>query len=405
MINKITKDTSNLSSSRTYDDINNNLHVENNILTKEGIASYLGKELTGWEDIGLDPKKIYKVYRSKKILDKYKDIFNRLQVTREHPSYNDCSDIPKNQVIGATGEKAVVELNDNGVAELKNSITFWDNQAVDDVKNDKITGLSCGTILKYEKNKGQWNGESYDLVVSEMIGNHLALTDNPRIKGSVVADTLKINKYTGGIFMNLFDKFFGSKLQLKATKDSMEMIDIVEDLLEKGEHQKAMDIIKKMKESTTEIVEPTTDEKEDLKSTKDEGCDKTTKDEQYLTKKDMEDWADNKLAGIIGEILKKRDYQEKAIQDEESKNKQVAQDCADKIGLGKINAVTSDSMFRQILKSQNIPVYDSMNQDVMKGIVLALSHNSNSKIKDSNIVTSDSIENIPSDIVNMLGVD
>lgn len=205
--------------------------------------------------------------------------------------------------------------------------------------------------------------------------------------------------------MNLFDKFFGSKLQLKATKDSMEMIDIVEDLLEKGEHQKAMDIIKKMKESTTEIVEPTTDEKEDLKSTKDEGCDKTTKDEQYLTKKDMEDWADNKLAGIIGEILKKRDYQEKAIQDEESKNKQVAQDCADKIGLGKINAVTSDSMFRQILKSQNIPVYDSMNQDVMKGIVLALSHNSNSKIKDSNIVTSDSIENIPSDIVNMLGVD
>ena len=41
----------------------------------------------------------------------------------------------------------------------------------------------------------------------------------------------------------------------------------------------------------------------------------------------------------------------------------------------------------------------------MKGIVLALSHNSNSKIKDSNIVTSDSIENIPSDIVNMLGVD
>ena len=151
MINKITKDTSNLSSSRTYDDINNNLHVENNILTKEGIASYLGKELTGWEDIGLDPKKIYKVYRSKKILDKYKDIFNRLQVTREHPSYNDCSDIPKNQVIGATGEKAVVELNDNGVAELKNSITFWDNQAVDDVKNNKIMGLSCGTILKYEK--------------------------------------------------------------------------------------------------------------------------------------------------------------------------------------------------------------------------------------------------------------
>ncbi|MGL4898003.1 MAG: DUF2213 domain-containing protein [Cetobacterium sp.] len=402
----ITQDSIIISKNRKYDDINKNLHVENNVLTQEGIAPYLGKELTGWEEMGLEPEKLYYVYRSKDLLEKKKDIFNRIQVTYEHPKQLE-NEVPKNQIVGTTGENPVVELNSDGIAELRNSITFWDDKIVNEVLNDSIKGLSCGTMLEYKKQGGEWNNKKYDIIVSDMYGNHIALTRNPRIKGAVVSDdSNKINnKSTGGIDMNFgekLSKFFGKEVKLQATKDSIDMIDIVEDLLEKGEHEKAMEVIKKMKETTTELVEPTSDEKTSDIPTKDiPAKDMSTKDEEYITKKDMEGWLDNKITVLIGEALSKRDKEIESTQDKESTNKEIALDCADKLGLGRIQGKNADSMFRSILKSKNVTVYDSMNEDVVKGMVISLAQNNEQK--NTHIVIDSSSSNLPSDVVELLG--
>ena len=64
-------------SNRTIDE-NGFLHVANNILSNAEISEYVGREILGYENLGLEPNKVYKIYRPADELEKSAHTFNNL---------------------------------------------------------------------------------------------------------------------------------------------------------------------------------------------------------------------------------------------------------------------------------------------------------------------------------------
>ena len=77
---------------RRYDD-NGNLHVEMSPLTRVQVAPYLGSEIPNWQNLGLDPKRIYRGYRPPEELSKEETIRSLIGIPIQldhHPDYPDA---------------------------------------------------------------------------------------------------------------------------------------------------------------------------------------------------------------------------------------------------------------------------------------------------------------------------
>ena len=49
--------------SQRHIDSNGYMHIDKSNLTKEQIAPYVGDSIPEWRELGLDPKKVYHIYR------------------------------------------------------------------------------------------------------------------------------------------------------------------------------------------------------------------------------------------------------------------------------------------------------------------------------------------------------
>lgn len=157
------------------------LKVENCVLTAESVDDYLGSELP--EGFGLEPDKVYKVYRPLEALEKGLDTYNTMPLVNEH-FFVDNNTINKDKWLGGTGSNARIE---NG--KVINDVAVWDKNGVALVEKVK-QGLSCGYSFNLVKESGVWNGKHYDLKMSDIVANHVALVATPRVKVAKMADSL-----------------------------------------------------------------------------------------------------------------------------------------------------------------------------------------------------------------------
>lgn len=71
------------SSVRSYDK-DGRLHVAVTPISKANVCKYLGQEIPGWDSLGLDPNKIYNMYRDPAELEKGAASFNNLPLLQKH---------------------------------------------------------------------------------------------------------------------------------------------------------------------------------------------------------------------------------------------------------------------------------------------------------------------------------
>ena len=162
--------------SKRHKDNNRFLRVEISPFTKEQVAPYHGEEIPGCERLGLDPKKIYYVYRPASELSKPETIasIKTIPIQLEHHVENPDKP-PTDTRIGATGEKAKWQA-----PYLYNSLTFWEERAISLIESGTMKELSLGYACDMVKKPGVFNGQKYDLIMRNIRANHLALVEQGR---------------------------------------------------------------------------------------------------------------------------------------------------------------------------------------------------------------------------------
>lgn len=180
MVLKIAKDRK----MRTTD-LNGHLIVESTIITKAGVNLYEGKEIVGYEKLGLDPKKVYRLLRCPNELQKSLDSFKSLQLMIKHIEVG--SESPeKEYTIGSLGSEITFDGTD-----VSTSLRIYDGEAIRLIESGKLEELSAGYFYTPVMTQGEYNGEQYDGIMTEIHGNHVALVHRGRIgRDAIIKDSL-----------------------------------------------------------------------------------------------------------------------------------------------------------------------------------------------------------------------
>jgi len=170
-------------SARTIDN-NGYMHVDVSNLTKEQVVPYRGDTIPGFKELGLDPEKIYMIYRPGDEIEKAAESFNGLPLMLDHWDM-DADNIPKEMVVGSMGTDARYEA-----PYLKNSLIVTDSNAIKAIEDGSYAELSASYACDIDMTGGVFDGKSYDGVMRNIKGNHVALVPEGRAGHDVkVADS------------------------------------------------------------------------------------------------------------------------------------------------------------------------------------------------------------------------
>jgi hypothetical protein len=182
------------SQSLRHRDENGYLHVSESPLTKEQVAPYRGDEIPGWEKLGLDPDRVYQVYRPAIELEKAAKTFNGLPILIRHQE--DSAWNPQKALrVGATGTNALFDGR-----YIKNALVFHDAEAIDLVESGKQKEISAGYRYTPVIKAGVFEGQPYDIIMASPRGNHVAIVKEGRAGPDVVvADSALFGTIKGGL--------------------------------------------------------------------------------------------------------------------------------------------------------------------------------------------------------------
>ena len=173
MIEKIALDAQ---SKRTYDE-NGFLHVSISPLTRVQVAPYRGCEIPGWQELGLEPERVYRGYRPASELSKPETIESVNGIPIQLAHHMDYADNPaKNTRVGSTGTDGA--FHD---PFLTNSLHIQDKNAIDRINDGSMRELSLAYRYKPVFTPGETpDGEKYDFIMTDISANHVALVDEGR---------------------------------------------------------------------------------------------------------------------------------------------------------------------------------------------------------------------------------
>lgn len=239
-------------------DENGRLIVDKSLITKATVNQYLGKEIPNYQKYGLDANKLYNVLRPKEELEKCIDKFNMLPLLSKH--IMDYAQIPQRDSWSGCVSNAYME-NDG----VYGSLSVWDNTEIQNIQSETKRDLSLGYNAKYVKESGIYNGVPYELVMRDIMPNHLALVKRGRVKGAEVFDENK-NQGDGKMdkilkllkeFTGFFDENPDELKKVEEVKDTEGQIaKLKEILIEKLGAEKADEIFNLLKMKDEKLPEP-----------------------------------------------------------------------------------------------------------------------------------------------------
>ena len=201
-------------SARTKDS-NGYMHVAVSNLTKEQVVPYLGSTIPGYKELGLEPEKVYQIYRPADEIEKAVETFNGLPLMLDHWDM-DAENIPKDKVVGSLGTDAKWEK-----PYLTNSLIVTDANAIKAIEDGSYSELSASYACDIDMSGGIFEGKSYDGVMRNIKGNHVALVHEGRAGHDVkVADSAM----EGGEKMSWKEKLKDLLFDIITNKEAMKDI-------------------------------------------------------------------------------------------------------------------------------------------------------------------------------------
>lgn len=172
---------------RSYD-IDKRLHVSVANISKANVCGYMGSEIPDCEELGLDPNKMYQLFRSPDELEKAVPTANNLQVLMDHVPV-DADDHKPDLTVGSTGTDALFDGT-----YLKNSLVVWASEGIEGIESGDQKELSSAYRYRADMTPGEFKGTPYDGVMRDIVFNHVALVKEGRAGADVVVGDSALNK-------------------------------------------------------------------------------------------------------------------------------------------------------------------------------------------------------------------
>ncbi|EOA2972616.1 DUF2213 domain-containing protein [Yersinia enterocolitica] len=172
---------------RSFDG-NGRLQVTKTNISKANVCPYFGREIPNYKTLGLDPDKIYRLWRHPDELRKAASTFNNIPVLCLHtPDFP--GDPPRKYRVGTTHSNCEFDGT-----YLTVGMSIWDNSAIAGIETEEQRELSASYKYVADMTPGTTpSGEVFDGVMRDLVGNHEALVENGRAGSDVlVADSLPL---------------------------------------------------------------------------------------------------------------------------------------------------------------------------------------------------------------------
>ena len=170
---------------RTSDD-DGHMHVSRTPISKSNVCPYWGREISEYEELGLNPDKAYKLYRDADELSKAADSFNGKPLLFGHHMIN-AANHDHDVVVGSvTG----VEWD---APYLYARLDIWPSEATRAIQSGEHEQLSCAYRYKAIMEPGTApDGSRYDGRMTAISGSHVAIVPEGRAGPDVVVLDAKL---------------------------------------------------------------------------------------------------------------------------------------------------------------------------------------------------------------------
>lgn len=186
---------------RSTDDFGH-LRISKSHISKATVNPYYGMEIPRSAELGLDPTKVYYLFRDPLELARAASTFATKPILSRHVPVS--SEAPRQElIIGAIGSD--VEFND---PYLDADLCFWEATAIAGIETDTVRELSAAYSYVAVMTPGEYHGQRYDGIMTEIRGNHLALVESGRAGSDVLAadeeiTIMKTTKLGKALFVTL----------------------------------------------------------------------------------------------------------------------------------------------------------------------------------------------------------
>lgn len=158
------------------------MHVKRAPITKAGVNPYYGREIPKGRELGLEPGRVYKLLRHPDEIRKAAPTFHNLPLLSKHVPHS-ADDHDGDITVGTVGSEAEYEH-----PYLYNSLAVWSRDGRDYVDEKKQKELSSAYSYDADMTPGTYEGEPYDGVMRNMVGNHVCLVKKGRAGSDVALD-------------------------------------------------------------------------------------------------------------------------------------------------------------------------------------------------------------------------
>lgn len=154
--------------------VDGRLVVESCNISKANVCGYFGREIPGSEALGLEPGRVYQLYRDAAELEAAKSTYERIPLMMHHVA--STADQPNKPYM--VGTLSNVRFRH---PFLIADITVWDAEAIKVIESGAQRELSCGYRYVVDMTPGEIDGEKFDGRMTRMVGNHCALVEAGRV--------------------------------------------------------------------------------------------------------------------------------------------------------------------------------------------------------------------------------
>lgn len=172
---------------RSFDG-NGRLQVTKSNISKANVCPYYGREIPNADALGLDPDKIYRLWRHPDELKKAAPTFNNIPILCIHtPDFP--GDPPREYRVGTTHSNCEFDGT-----YLSVGLSIWDNSAIAGIETGEQRELSASYQYVADMTSGVTpDGEEHDGIMRDIVANHEALVETGRAGPDVlVGDSLPL---------------------------------------------------------------------------------------------------------------------------------------------------------------------------------------------------------------------
>lgn len=165
-------------------DADGRMRVKDCVLSTAEVNPYFGKEIVDHDTLGLDPNKVYELYRDPEELGAAAAVESAQGVPLMIKHIAQTADEPRQEY--QAGSVHSVRFDGK---RLRGDLLVSDGRAIELIEADELSDLSMGYRYKPVMRSGTVDGKSFDGRMTQIRFNHCALVDDGRASGAHVADS------------------------------------------------------------------------------------------------------------------------------------------------------------------------------------------------------------------------